>query len=146
MKVSTRNEYGELKSVIVGRCEQHAWPTDDLAFDEMIEASTYPNTLPRETLPDVVTKQAQEDLQYMADVLESRNITVYRTTITNPNWCYSSRDIMLSIGNRIIECPTMYTSRINEADDHYADIKQQAIADGCDWIKAPAPQTADDPT
>ncbi len=146
MKISTNNEYGELKSVIVGRCEQHAWPTDDLAFDEMIEASTYPNTLPRETLPDVVTQQAQEDLQHMADVLESRNITVYRPTITKPNWCYSSRDIMLSIGNRIIECPTMYTSRIDEADDHYADIKQEAIADGCDWIKAPAPQTEDDPT
>jgi len=146
MKISTKNEYGELKSVIVGRCEQHAWPTDDLAFDEMIEASTYPNTLPRETLPNVVTQQAQEDLQHMADVLESRNITVYRPTITKPNWCYSSRDIMLSIGNRIIECPTMYTSRIDEADDHYADIKQEAIADGCDWIKAPAPQTEDDPT
>jgi len=146
MKISTNNEYGELKSVIVGRCEQHAWPTDDLAFDEMIEASTYPNTLPRETLPNVVTQQAQEDLQHMADVLESRNITVYRPTITKPNWCYSSRDIMLSIGNRIIECPTMYTSRIDEADDHYADIKQEAIADGCDWIKAPAPQTEDDPT
>lgn len=146
MKISTNNEYGELKSVIVGRCEQHAWPTDDLAFDEMIEASTYPNTLPRETLPNVVTQQAQEDLQHMADVLESRNITVYRPTITKPNWCYSSRDIMLSIGNRIIECPTMYTSRIDEADDHYANIKQEAIADGCDWIKAPAPQTEDDPT
>lgn len=146
MKISTNNEYGELKSIIVGRCEQHEWPTGDSAFDEMIQASTYPDTLPRETLPSIVTQQAQEDLQHMADVLESRDITVYRPTITKPNWCYSSRDVMLSIGNRIIECPTMYTSRINEADDHYADIKQQAIADGCDWIKAPAPQTSDDPT
>ena len=146
MKISTKNEYSELKSIIVGRCEQHEWPIGDSAFDEMIQASTYPDTLPRETLPSIVTQQAQEDLQHMADVLESRDITVYRPTITKPNWCYSSRDVMLSIGNRIIECPTMYTSRINEADDHYADIKQQAIADGCDWIKAPAPQTSDDPT
>ncbi len=145
MKISTNNEYGELKSVIVGKCEQHEWPTQDVAFNKMIKQSTYPDTLPKETLPAYVTQQAQEDLQYMSDVLESRNVTVYRPTITKPNWCYSSRDIMLSIGNRIIECPTMYTSRINEADDHYADIKQEAISDGCNWIKAPAPNTADDP-
>jgi len=145
MKISTKNEYSELKSVIVGRCEQHKWPVGDSAFDEMIQASTYPETLPRETLPAHIIKQAQEDLQYMADVLEQRNVTVYRPTITKPNWCYSSRDIMLSVGNKIIECPTMYTSRINEADDHYADIKREAISDGCDWIKAPAPQTTDDP-
>ena len=86
MKISTKNEYGELKSVIVGKCEQHKWPVGDSAFDEMIEASTYPETLPRETLPAHIEKQAQDDLQYMADVLEQRNVTVYRPTITKPNW------------------------------------------------------------
>jgi N-dimethylarginine dimethylaminohydrolase len=146
MKISTKNEYGELKSIVVGRCEQHQWPIGDIAFDEMIDASTYINSLPRQRLPDHIVKQAQEDLQYMTEVLEHRNVKVYRPTITKDNWCYSSRDIMLSVGNKIIECPTIYTSRINEADDHYSNIKAEAIADGCTWIKAPAPTSKNDPS
>ena len=32
MKVSTRNEYGQLKSIILGRIEGANWPTGDIFF------------------------------------------------------------------------------------------------------------------
>ena len=36
MKVSVKNEYGQLKSVILGRAEGANWPTGDLFFNQII--------------------------------------------------------------------------------------------------------------
>jgi N-dimethylarginine dimethylaminohydrolase len=44
------------------------------------------------------------------------------------------------VGNRIIECPTPYASRAQEVELYpYLQSAQ------CEWIKAPRPQTRDDP-
>lgn len=144
MKISTKNEYGKLKSVIVGSAKNFAWPMDDTAFDKSIISSTYDGKLVLGPLPSDITDEAEEDLNKLSTTLENFGIRVYRPTLNEYNWCYSARDILLTVGNRVIECPTQYSSRRDEVK-FYQDIKRDAIQDGCQWIKAPTPHCQDDP-
>ena len=144
MKIYTQNEYGILKSVIVGSAKCAAWPTDDEAFSKSISESTFDAKTTPGPLPYKIIHEAEQDLDRLADQLEKEKVKVYRPTIDQPNWSYSARDILLSVGNRIIECPTKFTSRRDEAK-FYEKVKQEAIKDGCKWIKAPAPITENDP-
>ena len=41
MIVSTKNEYGELRSVLVGSVDNFAWPVDDKEFNASVAKSTY---------------------------------------------------------------------------------------------------------
>ena len=51
---------------------------------------------------------------------------------------YSTRDLLLSLNNKVIECPTPYISRQHE---YLAEnIKREAIKDGCLWLSAPLPE------
>lgn len=149
MKVSTKNEYGQLKSVILGRAEGANWPTGDLYFDRMCMLSTYPGKLSRGPVPQEVIDQTRDDLLFMRDVLEDHGVTVYRPEIKDyrqsvthyqhiPNGMhsYSARDLILTVGNMAIECPTPFVSRYQEFEA-YDVIKQEAMRDGCRWIAAP---------
>jgi scyllo-inosamine-4-phosphate amidinotransferase 1 len=138
MKVFTRNEYSPLRSIIVGSAQQSAWPINDSAFDASIASSTYKGIPIPGLLPNQFVQEAEEDLNQLVDTLEREGITVYRPTITQPNWSYSARDILLTVGNQVIECPTPYSSRANELDLYPAlnSVKR---------IRAPRPQTKDDP-
>lgn len=140
MKIFTRNEYSPLRSVIVGSSEQATWPADDAEFNKSIASSTFEGTLARGPLPDYVKEETQIDLDALTETLEKENIKVYRPQITQSNWCYSARDILLTVGDRIIECPTPYSSRANEAE-FYPYLKNTE----CKWIRAPRPQIEDDP-
>ena len=149
MKISTKNEYGELKSVIVGRPDNANWPTGDHYFDRLMKLSTYRPGLEIGPVETQVIDEAREDAYVFVDMLTDRGIEVHRPEIIN--WrqsvaslrgvtqgmhSWSSRDLLLSVGDMIIECPTPFISRQHE---HlaYQHIKNQAIADGCRWIAAP---------
>ena len=62
LKVSTNNEYGQLKSVLLGSAENMTWPEKDIEFDKNIQLSTYKGTLTKGMLPTTVIKEANEDL------------------------------------------------------------------------------------
>jgi len=144
MKISTQNEYSTLKSVIVGSAKYATWPSNDPAFTESIATSTFDGEIILGPLPNNIVEEAEQDLDRFAEVLEKEQVKVYRPVIDQPNWCYSARDILLSVGNFIIECPTKYISRRNEAK-FYQHVKQEALKDGCKWIKAPTPVKEHDP-
>jgi scyllo-inosamine-4-phosphate amidinotransferase 1 len=149
MKVFTKNEYSELKSVIVGRPDKANWPTGDIYFDRLIQLSTYEPKLKSGPVPDQVIKEASDDAYAFIDLLEDHGVKVYRPEIvdwrrtvaglnhvTNGMHSWSARDLLLTVGDMVIECPTPCISRQHE---HLAfqEIKNQAIADGCRWIAAP---------
>ena len=71
MKISTINEYGALKSVIVGSVENMAWPKDDKEFNAGIDRSTYPSTLTRGAIPKRIQLEASEDLERLVQILEN---------------------------------------------------------------------------
>ena len=81
MKVSTKNEYGQLKSVILGRAEGANWPTGDLFFDRMIKLSTFPGSLRRGQVPEQIIEETRDDLLHMRDILEDNDVEVFRPEI-----------------------------------------------------------------
>ena len=149
MKVSVKNEYGQLKSVILGRAEGANWPTGDLFFNQIIKLPPVQSNKPKGKLPKEVINQAKEDLLYMKDVLIDNGVEVFRPEMqdyskTSMHYgnlvqgmhSYSARDLLLSVGDMIIECPTPFVSRYTELND-YDSIRIEAIRDGCKWIAAP---------
>jgi len=149
VKVSTKNEYGKLKTVIVGRIRGGCWPKEDLFFNRMMSLSTYPGTLERGPIPKDIVDLTEQELTLFKNILMENDVKVYRPEptdwtestvdyghITTGMHSFSARDLLLSIGNKVIECPTPYISRQHEFRC-FDDIKQQAIADGCVWIAAP---------
>lgn len=138
MKVSTRNEYSKLKSVLLGSVENFAWPEHDDEFDLAIARSTYHRTLESKTLPDWVISQATEDLDMLESVMQEHGVKVHRPTVNHPHWAYSARDILLTVGDMIIQCPTPFVSRSDE-------IELYPFLKDCKIIKAPRPTSDDDP-
>jgi glycine amidinotransferase/scyllo-inosamine-4-phosphate amidinotransferase 1 len=140
MKIFTKNEYSPLKQVIVGSAEQATWPTGDKEFDDSIARSTYDATLIPGALPDNVVQEALEDVDKLVQTLEREGIIVYRPIISKPGWSYSARDILLTAGEHLIECPTPFSSRANEAEQYpFLDTLE------CKRTKAPRPESKDDP-
>jgi len=142
MKVSTKNEYSRLKSILLGSVQGGAWPMDDVFFNQMIDSSTWPTTLKKTKIPKHVVDQTEKELSALQELMEKHDVEVHRPTLNGPHWAYSARDILLTVSDKLIECPTPYSSRRNEAD-LYQHIKDQAV---CNWIKAPTPQNDSDPT
>lgn len=140
LKVSTNNEYGELKSVLLGTVKSMAWPSNDKEFDNGIARSTFDGTLTKGALPPLVIEQANEDLNKFAVVMDKRGIDIIRPQTVGSHWAYSARDILLTIGEKVIECPTPFSSRAFELD-LYPELHQ---AD-CKIIRAPKPQSGNDP-
>jgi len=140
MKVSTTNEYAKLHSVIVGRAENMSWPMNDHEFNRAMSRSTYPGTLIRGQVPEQIIKEATEDLKRLCDEMQDRGIQVYRPTTNTPHWSYSARDIILTVGDLVIQCPTPFTSRKNELQ-LYPFLEK---AD-CKLIKAPTVTNSNDP-
>tara|TARA_E500000318_G_scaffold7736_3_gene7145 strand:+ start:541 stop:1449 length:909 start_codon:yes stop_codon:yes gene_type:complete len=138
MKISISNEYGSLKSVIVGSVDNMSWPEGDIEFNRSIDRSTYPTTLIRGPIPDVVKQEATDDLRRLVDILENRKIQVHRPLTTKPHWAYSARDIILTIGDMAIQCPTPFDSRADELE-MYPFLNNGKI------IKAPRPRKDNDP-
>jgi N-dimethylarginine dimethylaminohydrolase len=140
VKVSTKNEYDQLKSVIVGRVENFKWPDDDSEFDQAISRSTYHESLAYKTPPDYVIQETLEDLDRFCTIMEDRGIEVCRSVIDKAHWSYSARDILLTVGNKVIQCPTPFASRAKELE-LYPFLKDAE----CDIIEAPMPLKKQDP-
>ena len=139
MKVSTTNEYGLLRSVIVGCVENFQWPENDNEFDQSISRSTYHTTLTRGALPKLVYEEATQDLDRLVDILTERNIDVHRPVTSKPQWAYSARDIILTVGDMVIQCPTPFESRASE-------LQMYPFLHDCNVIKAPRPIKQSDPS
>jgi N-dimethylarginine dimethylaminohydrolase len=140
LNVSTRNEYGELKSVLLGSVEQFLWPDNDNEFENAIKKSTFPETLPRTSLPTKIIQEASDDLERFTATLQSFDVDVIRPKITKSHWAYSARDILLTVGNTVIECPTPFSSRSNELD-----LYPMLNDADCNIIRAPRPKSKNDP-
>tara|TARA_Y100000758_G_scaffold298186_1_gene259062 strand:- start:138 stop:1148 length:1011 start_codon:yes stop_codon:yes gene_type:complete len=156
VKVSTKNEYGKLKSVIIGRIAGGCWPKDDLFFNRMMELSTYTKSkLKRGKIPNDIVEITEQELLKFKNILLQNNVNVYRPEptdwsrstadydyVTTGMHTFSARDLLLSVGNKVIECPTPFISRQHEFKA-YDVIKQEAMKDGCVWIAAPKARMED---
>lgn len=152
MKVSSRNEYDQLKSVIVGDATGARFPALDEIFDLNQTVTSWTETpLPKGKFPKFIIEQANEDLDTLVSTLKSLNIEVYRPTEidhahvvrtheweTDGMYNYCPRDVLLVIDDLVIECPMIYRARQFEAAA-YQKIRRKAINDNVRWISAPRP-------
>lgn len=139
MKVNTINEYDELKTVLLGSVKNFSWPVGDKEFDDGINKSTYPVKFTN-IISNKVLDEAKDDLDNLHQILESNGVFVIRPEIAEPTWAYSARDILLAVGDLIIECPTPFRSRSRELD-LYPTLKNSNNR----IIRAPRPNTSEDP-
>ena len=156
--VSSWNEWDPLKHVIVGRADgsmvqapepaiQRVWP--DHGFPE----GTY-GPMPKE-----MVAKANEQLDNFAKILESRGIRVDRPTpldfsqkVQTPDWrqdsmfgCMPPRDLLLTIGNEILEATMSFHSRWFEYLCYRPLLRQYFKEDpNFSWATAPKPRLAED--
>jgi glycine amidinotransferase len=157
--VCSYNEWDPLEEVIVGAIDGAAVPWWETAV-----AATMPERN-REffqrngggRFPEKYTLAAARELDDFASVLEDLGITVVRPSpvdhcrsFSSPAWespggLYSAmpRDLLLVVGDLIIEAPMAWRCRYFESDA-YRPLLMDYFRRGARWIAAPKPQLLDE--
>jgi len=150
MKVHSINEYGKLKSVVLGRPDNAVYPKGDRFYKQWIVGNNKKKEMDH-VIPQNVITQSADDLWAVKDLLEDEDITIYRPEIIDHKTLnindrfettgfnsWNSRDFLFTLDNLVIECPVPFSSKHRESFA-YQDIKNQAIQSGVRWIAAPTP-------
>jgi glycine amidinotransferase len=157
--VMSYNEWDPLEEVVVGVMDGAAVPDWDIAVQ-----ATMPNRN-REffqlnaggPFPEEFTRAASNELDGFASVLTDLGISVvrpspvdHRQSFETPNWqspggVYSAmpRDLLLVVGDMIIEAPMAWRSRYFEIDA-FRPLLMDYFRRGARWISAPKPQLLDE--
>jgi len=158
--VNAHNEWDPLEEIIVGIVEGAIIPP----WDVVMEA-----TLHRRELWDFYKKHggapwppewiaaAKKNLDEFVHILEAEGVTVRRPTpcdffkpYSTPDFeikssCYAlmPRDVLLVIGDQIIEAPMGWRSRYHETHA-FKDLCKEYFKRGARWVSAPRPQLSDE--
>jgi len=154
--LSSHNEWGRLRSVVVGRADNARVPVDDVSL-RAINYAGGTSPVPRHgPYPRQVIDEANEDLEILCEVLVDAGVTVHRPDVPNTEvqhgvagwrsdgyYAYCPRDGLLVVGETVIEAPMVLRARYTDAFP-YRHILLEAMHDGARWIAAPKPQLSDD--
>jgi N-dimethylarginine dimethylaminohydrolase len=156
--VNVHNEWDPLEEMIVGIADGARVPSCDrglFALDYCANVAE-PQDIPTGPYSDQVIEESREDLEAFADLLRSQGVTVRRPEVTDhtrrfgsPDWSadgeynYCPRDVLLPIGQTIIETPMALRTRYFEPLA-YREILLEYFAGGANWISAPKPRLLDE--
>ena len=149
------NEWDQLEEVIVGNPLRARFPT----ADRSTQLAEFPDRaledIPQGRFPQRIIEETEEDLNAFVTVLEKLGITVKRpdtwphgdefSTIhwkSEGYYNYCPRDIMLVIGDHIIETPNVIRSRAQESFS-YRTMMVDYLKSGAKWYSAPKPMLLD---
>ena len=149
------NEWDPLEEVIIGNPLNARFPTADLST----QMAEYPDRavadIPVGKFPQQIIDETEEDLDGFAKILESYGVKVRRpetwpheATFSTINWesqgyyNYCPRDIMMVVGDRIIETPNVIRSRSQESFS-YRSLLMEYMRSGAKWFSAPKPMLLD---
>jgi N-dimethylarginine dimethylaminohydrolase len=149
------NEWDQLEEVIVGNPLRARFPT----ADRSTQLAEFPDRaledIPQGRFPQRIIEETEEDLNAFVTVLEELGITVKRpdtwphgdefSTIhwkSEGYYNYCPRDIMLVIGDHIIETPNVIRSRAQESFS-YRTMMVDYLKSGAKWYSAPKPMLLD---
>jgi N-dimethylarginine dimethylaminohydrolase len=143
------NEWDQLEEVIVGNPLGAQFPTPDLSTQLAEFPDRSLEEIPRGTFPQQIIEETEEDLNTFVAVLEKLGITVKRpetwpheTRFSTIHWeaegfyNYCPRDVMLVIGDHIIETPNVIRSRAQETFS-YRTMLVDYLKSGAKWYSAP---------
>jgi N-dimethylarginine dimethylaminohydrolase len=154
-RVWSCNEWDPLEEVILGNVRNARYPTPDLST----QVAEFPDRplaeIPRGPFPQRVIEETEEDLDEFAGVLEKAGVTVRRpdswphdATFSTIGWKaqgyynYCPRDIMMVVGDQIIETPNVIRSRAQETYS-YRTLLLEYMRSGARWYSAPKPMLSD---
>jgi N-dimethylarginine dimethylaminohydrolase len=149
------NEWDPLEEVIVGTPLRARFPF----ADPSTQLAEFPDRsleeIPQGAFPQWIIDETEEDLNAFVTVLEDLGITVKRpetwphedkfSTIhweSEGYYSYCPRDIMLVIGDQIIETPNVIRSRAQESFS-YRKLMIDYLKSGAKWYSAPRPMLLD---
>ncbi len=155
--VNVFNEWDPLEEIIVGTAIGAQLPRPDIS----VHAIDFPELraiadIPTGPFPKHIVEETEEDLALFIETLEDLSVVVRRPEaqdhsieFSTPHWTtdglynYCPRDIILAMGNSIIEAPSPLRSRFLETQA-YKDIFIDYLRSGTKWISAPRPRLTDD--
>jgi N-dimethylarginine dimethylaminohydrolase len=152
MTVNTINEWGKLKEIIVGRVpdkyiipvvKKTAFTINDISLIKKCSEEVFPGRMLRESqkeienLCKIIKKFGAKVLRPKQDHVGKIYTTPYHHGIGEI--VYNARDLVLIVGNKIIECPSQEKYRLFETYGYY-DIFQNYFKKGAQWISAPKPR------
>lgn len=156
MKVRSHNEWGRLRSVIVGRADNARVPSVDVSLRAINYAGGGIHDIRPGPYPQSVIDEANEDLEQMCSILVNAGVTVYRPNApstahrhgvagwsTDGYYAFCPRDGLLVVGDTVIESPMALRARYTDAFP-YRHLLQEAMLDGARWLAAPKPQLPDE--
>lgn len=155
--ISVHNEWDPIEEIIVGDVSYAAHPIEDRGYEvlnsDVIEKG--PGTYAHQ-FPEHVIEETREDLEKLCEDLTKAGVRVRRPRparqsrrIATPDWeadqffCYCPRDVLLPIGDQIIETPGVFRSRYFEVHA-YSQMLHEYLRAGSRWISAPRPRLLDD--
>ena len=149
------NEWDPLEEVIVGNPFGARFPY----ADPSTRLAEYPDRalsdIPQGPFPEQIIEETEEDLQRFVEAMERRGITVRRPNdwphsqpIKTVQWetegyyNYCPRDILLVVGDKIIETPNVIRGRSLETGS-YRHLLMEYYEGGANWFSAPKPLLED---
>jgi N-dimethylarginine dimethylaminohydrolase len=149
------NEWDPLEEVIVGNPLRARFPTADRSTQLAEFPDRSLDQIPQGPFPQWIIDETEEDLNEFVAVLEQLGITVKRpetwphdARFSTIHWQsegyynYCPRDIMLVIGDQIIETPNVIRSRAQESYS-YRKLLMEYLKSGAKWYSAPKPMLLD---
>ncbi len=154
-KVWSCNEWDQLEEVIIGNPLKGRFPY----ADKSTQLAEYPdrplNKIPQGPFPQYIIEETEEDLNKFAEALENLGIVVRRPEtwphekkFSTINWetegyyNYCPRDVLMVVGDQIIETPNVIRGRSQETHS-YHKLLMEYFNSGARWFSAPKPMLLD---
>jgi len=154
-RVWSCNEWDPLEEVILGNPLKARYPTADLSTQMAEFPDRSLGDIPSGPFPQRIIEETDEDLDEFKVVLEKEGVKVNRPEIWPHDRAFSTivwkcqgfynycpRDIMLVIGDQIIETPNVIRSRSQETFSYRA-LLVEYMNSGARWYSAPRPMLLD---
>lgn len=150
------NEWDPLEEVIIGNALGARFPH----ADPSTRLAEYPDRaledIPQGRFPQRIIDEAEEDLEAFAAVLRAAGVTVRRPEVwdhdkpfgttqwsTPGYYNYCPRDILLVLGDRLLETPNVIRGRWQETFS-YRTLLMEYMHSGARWFSAPKPMLLDE--
>lgn len=156
--VNSFNEWDPLEEVIVGVVDGASFPSWHIALEPVLPSDQHEvfRRNAGKPFPAEHIAAANKDLEEFVHILEGEGVRVRRPialdqqqSFSGPGWTSTGlytampRDVLLVIGDEIIECPLAWRSRYYETLG-YRSLLKEYFHNGAKWSTAPKPELRDE--
>jgi scyllo-inosamine-4-phosphate amidinotransferase 1 len=122
MKISSNNEWGKLREIVVGTATGANWPSTDPVFAAEKDTTLWKETpLPAGPVPQWIIDESNEDLEGLCNILQQAGVVVHRPqdrdfAATHGMYNYCPRDRLLIAGDTIVDTAMHFPCRDQEIE------------------------------